>query len=355
MTPNQRRQAVEICTTRVSVELTNVCNLRCGYCMRDDEQLYHTPANFFPAELLRKVVRGAREAYGAEYVSFTGGEPTLHPRFAEIVETVRDEGSRFAFVTNGWHFDRVLPVLLKNREALRVVAFSVDGATREAHDRWRGEGSFVRLVRAVAKCHAHAIPFSFKAPIRRDTVPQLEALALLAARLGAMAIDYSHLLPTSAEFDRDYALTREERAHAEQEIGVLGSILRLRIGVVAGFYDVDPAAPCAILRGVASNVDYRGRLTLCCNIAGYRGADGSDADVAADLNREDFATAFARLRRISDEQIERRRATLAEHAARGVEPDLFVGSPCLFCLQSFGKIPWHAGGATARQLPVLVA
>jgi hypothetical protein len=284
---------------------------------------------------------------------FTGGETTLHPRFGEVLRAVGAEGLKCSFVTNGWHFERVWPDVRENRGALSHVAFSLDGATREAHDRWRGEGSFVRLVRAVAKCHAHGLPFCFKAPIRRDTLPQLEAMALLAARLGAVAIDFSHLLPTSPDFDRDFALTRDERAHAEQEIGVLGSILCLRVGVAAGFYDTDPAAPCAILRGMNCNVDYRGRLTLCCNIAGYRGADGADADVVADLNVEEFPPAFARLRLMADGQIERRRAALAEHAARGVEPDLYVGSPCLFCLQSFGKIPWHSDAARSRQLPVV--
>ena len=32
---------------------------------------------------------------------------------------------------------------------------------------------------------------------------------------------------------------------------------------------------------------------------------------------------------------------LAALRAQDVEPDLYTGSPCLFCLQSYGKIPWH--------------
>jgi MoaA/NifB/PqqE/SkfB family radical SAM enzyme len=339
---------------RVSVELTNICNLRCGYCARDDEQLYHTKANFFPADLLRRIIRGARAAYDIKYVSFTGGEPTLHPRFAEIVRTVREEGVQLGFVTNGWHFDRALPALLANRGAVRVVAFSIDGATRESHDRWRGEGSFVRLMRAVAKCYALGLPFLFKAPIRRDTLGELEAMAVLAARLGAMGVDFSHFLPTSQDFETEYALTRDERSHAEQEIGVLNKILNIRIGIAAGFYDTDPAAPCANLRGITCNVDYRGRLTLCCNIAGYRGA-AEETDVIADLNVEEFGAAYGRLQSLIELQVERRRRALAEHAARGVEPDLYVGSPCLFCMQSFGKIPWRPVAQGARSLPVIPA
>ena len=46
--------------TRLSVELTNICNLHCSYCMRDEDALYHTKANFFPADLLGRIIREAR-------------------------------------------------------------------------------------------------------------------------------------------------------------------------------------------------------------------------------------------------------------------------------------------------------
>jgi hypothetical protein len=93
-------------------------------------------------------------------------------------------------------------------------------------------------------------------------------------------------------------------------------------------------------------------------MAGYRNADG-EPDVAGDLTRQDFATAYERLQQIARAQVERRRQALAELAARGEEPDLYTGSPCLFCLQSFGKIPWRTANinntAGGRALPVLDA
>ena len=61
----------------------------------------------------------------------------------------------------------------------------------------------------------------------------------------------------------------------------------------------------------------------------------------ADLTRESFAVGYARLKAVAQQQLERRRQALAEIAARGATPDLYTGSPCLFCLQSFGKIPWR--------------
>jgi MoaA/NifB/PqqE/SkfB family radical SAM enzyme len=45
----------------IVLELTNTCNLHCSYCSRDDDALHHAPAHFFPLDLLRRVIRDARD------------------------------------------------------------------------------------------------------------------------------------------------------------------------------------------------------------------------------------------------------------------------------------------------------
>ena len=341
----------------VAVELTNVCNLHCSYCMRDEDALYHAPANFISVELLRKIIREAkRPEFGFEGVSFTGGEVLIHPRFREILETVRDEGWKYSFVTNGWLFERAYPAVLATADAVHMIAFSLDGPTREEHDRWRGEGSFVRVMRAVTRCYVKGLPFMFKAPIRRDTAGRLQDFALLAARLGASALHFSHLLPTSQADEEALGLSLDERVNADQEVAVLSNIFKMQVGIVAGYYNTNPASPCDALSARTVNVDYRGRMTLCCNLSGYRGA-GEHADVLADLNREDFAAGFERFNLSAEAQIERRRQMLEGHERRGTRPGLGEGSPCMYCLQSFGKIPWRSGVERAadspRSLPVL--
>ncbi|MDT7690406.1 MAG: hypothetical protein QOE46_3165 [Acidobacteriota bacterium] len=340
--------------SRLIVELTNICNLHCSYCLRDEDALYHTPANFFSVELLRRVMREAREAIGASQVMFTGGETTLHPRFHEVVEAVSAEGLTCSFVTNGWHFERIWPAVAANRDAVSHVSFSLDGPTRETHDQWRGEGSFVRLVRAFARCQAARLPFSVKVGLRRDTLPLLEQIALFAARMGAASLSFGHNLPTSARGEDGLALSAEDRTAAEQEVAILARVFRMRVSLEVGYYNTDPAPPCSALAGASCNIDYRGRLSLCCNLSGYRGAAG-EADVVADLNAEAFAPAFERLQVVAEAQAARRREALAAHRAEGVRPDLYLGSPCLFCLGSFGKIPWHAAATAPRSLPVVQA
>jgi MoaA/NifB/PqqE/SkfB family radical SAM enzyme len=338
---------------RVVIELTNTCNLHCSYCSRDDDALHHAPAQFISVDLVRRIIKGARDTYGCMHASFTGGEVTIHPHFREIVEAVREEGLTFGFVTNGWHFDRVCKAVLDNRDAVHGVGFSVDGATREAHDYWRGEGSFVRLMRGVTKCYMHGIPFTFKVGIRRDTIPQLEQIALLAARMGAKGVLFAHLLPTSMGVENESALNLEERQHVEQEICILASIFKMTVGIAVGYYNTDPASPCDSLSGQSCNIDYRGRLSLCCNLSGFRNSEG-ETDVVADLNCEDFATAFGRLNSIARKQVLRRQHALALYAESALKVDLYTASPCLFCLKSFSKVPWHPDASpNPRALPVL--
>jgi hypothetical protein len=136
-------------------------------------------------------------------------------------------------------------------------------------------------------------------------------------------------------------LSLEEQRAAEQEIAILARIFKMKIGIDVGYYNIDEERPpCSPLAGTSMNIDYRGRLSLCCNLSGFRGGV-EEQDVIADLNVESFANAYGRFVELAAAQLQRRKAALAALRSEGLTPDLYTGSPCLFCLQSFGKIPWH--------------
>lgn len=333
------RPASDYGPRRLTVELTNTCNLHCRYCLRDDDALHHDPARFLPVELFARIAREAREVMGIEHVMFTGGEPALHRQFGEVLAAVASLALTCSFVTNGWHFERVWPSIAEHRPAVTHVAFSLDGVSREAHDRWRGRGSFDRVVRGFSRCWAAGFPFHVKVGIRRDTLPDLERFALFAARLGAAGLGFSHLLPTSAALAGELALTIDERAAAEREIAQLARIFTMPIGIDVGYYTTMRNAPCSPLAGASANIDYRGRLSLCCNLSGFRGA-APDADLVGDLTREPFADGYERLRHLASEQAARRVRALDTLEAAGTTPDLTTGSPCLFCLHTLGATDW---------------
>jgi MoaA/NifB/PqqE/SkfB family radical SAM enzyme len=217
----------------------------------------------------------------------------------------------------------------------------LDGVTREDHDRWRGKGSFDRLVQAFSRCYMSKLPFGIKIVIRRDLMDQLEQIAIFAARMGAASLQFAHVMPTSTAVAGDSALTLAEQRIVEQEIAILARIFKMKIGIDVGYYNLDETRPpCGPLAGASINVDYRGRLSLCCNLSGFRGAN-EEPDVVADLNVESFTSAYEKFMTLVDAQLQRRKDALAVLRSQTSTPDIYTGSPCLFCLQSFGKIPWH--------------
>jgi len=325
---------------RLSLELVNICNLHCSYCFRSEDDLYSSKAEYFPIELLKQILEDSKRVAGVKRTIFTGGEPTLHPQFNEALRAVADAGMTSSFVTNGWHFERVWPALTANRDSITHVAFSLDGITRATHDGWRGAGSFDRLVRAFSRCHVFGLPFVIKMAIRRDTADQLEQAAMFAARLGASALNFVHVMPTSHDLANDGTLNLEERRIAEEEIAILSRIFKMSIGIDVGYFNVDERPPCSPLAGTSMNVDFRGRLSLCCNLSGFRGGTES-TDTVADLHSESFESAHQKLLELATLQLRMRSERLAELREKEVPPDLFTGSPCLYCLQTFKKIPWH--------------
>src|SRR3954470_2274448 len=91
--------------------LTQHCNLRCPHCIRDDV----TTVQSLSYELVASVLHQARALYGPVPVSFTGGEPLLHPRFGDLIALLAAESHPYRFVSNGWHLARALPHLDRYR------------------------------------------------------------------------------------------------------------------------------------------------------------------------------------------------------------------------------------------------
>lgn len=70
------------------VEITNVCNLACPICLKDLNQSFG-----MSAEEYRSVLKQLRKCEGdIPVLNLSGGEPTMHPEFEEIVRISGEEG-----------------------------------------------------------------------------------------------------------------------------------------------------------------------------------------------------------------------------------------------------------------------
>jgi MoaA/NifB/PqqE/SkfB family radical SAM enzyme len=82
------------------VVVTRRCNLACGYCNEYDEFSLPVPVQ----DLLARVDHLA--ALKTASITFTGGEPLLHPDLDQVIRAARGHGMIVTMITNGFHLSR---------------------------------------------------------------------------------------------------------------------------------------------------------------------------------------------------------------------------------------------------------
>ena len=87
----------------VAWQITNECNLACLHCIEESG-----PGKAFRDELDREQVFDVLDQLmdlDVPYLSFSGGEPMLHPLFFEMVECVCSKGGQLKVETNGHYLN----------------------------------------------------------------------------------------------------------------------------------------------------------------------------------------------------------------------------------------------------------
>ena len=312
----------------ILIELTNRCNLSCQHCLdgrhRGDGEL--------KIEILERILQNAR-GHGFDHLSFTGGEPTLHPRFTEMLTMVSEAGYNFGFVTNGWNFTRIYEKLLPHHNRLTGITFSLEGAREETHDRLRGKGSYRRVMQAISICVVKDIPFTFNTVITSHNRGELHEIAEIATKLGSRGLRFGHLISTPRIVSGNMDLSPVERRQTEVIIWQLQKTFSIPIVMAPGYYTTE-LFPCAPLQMQEINIDWRGNITMCCNLSGH-GEDVGNDDIMGNLSEMSFSEAYGRLVQANGKFQKEK----LEHHSNGKfrDSDYF---PCWYCLNYFKKVDW---------------
>jgi MoaA/NifB/PqqE/SkfB family radical SAM enzyme len=305
--------------------------LRCQHCFAER----HAATGDLPLVILEKILREGR-ACGIDHLAFTGGEPTIHRQFAEIIARVCEAGYTFSFVSNGTTFPHLYPLLLRHRQWLTGITFSLDGAREATHDGQRGAGSYRRVMRAASLCVMKDLPFTLNMVLTTQNRHEVGAMVGLASRLGSRGVRFGHLMPTLDTARRQLDLSPHERRAVEAEIGQLRQVSPVPVIMAPGYYSASPFFPCAPLTLQEYNLDYRGNLTLCCQLSGVAGVNAG-TDVMGNLHEISLAEACARFRQrvvtyLADKQAQVQRGAFS----------ILDHFPCWYCLKYLDKVSWLA-------------
>lgn len=186
---------------RLELHITYTCPERCVFCSEDHRM---TAFKRLPVTWGRvaKVLRVHAER-GVQNLHLTGGEPTIHPRFVDILKLAKKLQMRTSLGTIGTMLCRddfaaeALPYL---DEGL----FSLHGWNAEVHDGLtRCAGSFERVTRAIRNAKRLRPDFKLyiNTVVTNRNIDDLPKTVAFASKLGAILIVVSNTTPEGAAYD----------------------------------------------------------------------------------------------------------------------------------------------------------
>lgn len=130
---------------KIYIEITNVCNLNCGFCSKTARK-----PEFMEIDLFEKILKEVKNY--SKYIYFhVMGEPLLHPDIDTFLDLCHEQGFSANITTNGTLIKKVKHKIL-SKPALRLMNFSLhsfDDNTHNAINEYLDEiFSFIIQIRA---------------------------------------------------------------------------------------------------------------------------------------------------------------------------------------------------------------
>jgi len=123
-----------------NIDLTNRCNLKCPICFANSDAAGYVYEPTYEQILGMLQTYRAMRPSPARAIQFSGGEPTLHPRFLDLVRAARQMGfSHTQIASNGLRFAREPDFAKQCEEAgLHDIYLQFDGVTDDVWQQTRG-------------------------------------------------------------------------------------------------------------------------------------------------------------------------------------------------------------------------
>lgn len=197
---------------------TYQCNLRCKHCYEDAGGRHPAELSTDQAkQVLDKLSKMA--GVGLPAISFSGGEPLVRKDFFEIAAYAKRRMGYVSVASNGTLINREKAARMKEI-GIDYVEISIDGATPEVHDSFRGiPNAFARSIEGVKNCVEAGIDTCIATVFHKDNLAELNALMKLTKQLGTRFMHFNYIPTGRAKSHVQLDLTPEERLRVLEVLG----------------------------------------------------------------------------------------------------------------------------------------
>ena len=167
--------------------LTARCNQRCLHCYGNYGM--NVPPNELTGNEWDKVFADLVKN-NIFYVNISGGEPTVHPDFIEILESLKRYQLHFIITTNGLFNEKVLNAFIEVKDLLIGIKISLDGPDYISNGYIRrnikkevSESDFNKTIRNLRALKKNGIPFTIATCIHKGNINRMDDLLKLVLDL----------------------------------------------------------------------------------------------------------------------------------------------------------------------------
>jgi hypothetical protein len=149
-------------TVLSNVDLTNRCNLTCPVCFANANVAGYLYEPSF--EQITAMLAGlrAQRPVPNRVVQFSGGEPTLHPRYLDVLRKATELGfTHIQTATNGIAFARPEFAEAARKAGLHTLYLQFDGLTDDVYLRTRGQRLMETKLAAIESCRDAGLKIIF--------------------------------------------------------------------------------------------------------------------------------------------------------------------------------------------------
>lgn len=186
---DMKREHILSAPTDVSFHLTHACNLKCLHCYIDAGSSEKDELN---EEEMNKVLDKLIESKIFR-IFLTGGEPMLRKDFMDIIKKLHMK-MWMTLSTNGYYINE--DNIQELSKYIKEYAISVDGATPDSHDNFRGiKGSFDKAINAINIINQNKGTVAMNTALSRHNIHEIEKIIDMGKYLNVKAIRFSTLYP----------------------------------------------------------------------------------------------------------------------------------------------------------------
>lgn len=177
----------------VAWETTRTCYLNCKHCRAAAKnKAYEGELTTEEGEKLIDNIA----SFSKPILILTGGEPMMRKDIFHLARYGTDKGLRVVMSPCGGLITPETAQQIKD-SGIQRISISIDGATAEAHDAFRGvPGAFESTMKGLAIAREAGIEFQINTTVTKHNLNDLPKILDLAIELGAAAFDPFLLVPT---------------------------------------------------------------------------------------------------------------------------------------------------------------